>query len=42
MDHPAPDSLWRRTTGESCFWPALEGDVRANVVVIGGGLQAFF
>lgn len=37
MDHPAPDSLWRRTTRESRAWPALEGDVTADVVVIGGG-----
>lgn len=37
MDHPAPDSLWRRTTGESRSWPALKGDVTADVVVIGGG-----
>ncbi|MFN4099490.1 MAG: NAD(P)/FAD-dependent oxidoreductase [Pararhodobacter sp.] len=36
-DSRAPDSLWRRTNGESRSWPALESDVTADVVVIGGG-----
>lgn len=37
MSRPAPDSLWRHTTQEARSWPALEGDVTADVVVIGGG-----
>lgn len=37
MPNAAPDSLWFRTTSESRSWRALEGDVSADVVVIGGG-----